>query len=72
MIESFYNDMTNNTDTISFRFDTRKKYEEEMIKLLSIIDNSDLSKFKLKKLEDSYEELVEEYMQFCSTEINGK
>lgn len=45
--------------TPEFRFSTRKKYEEALVRLAQ--DGDD----------ETYEALAEEYVRFCDAEMNG-
>lgn len=58
---------------MDFRFGSRKEYEEEMKRVISLKN----SPRKLKgadpeELEEIYEVLVEEYLSFCASEEDGQ
>lgn len=56
--------LEDNEDT--FLFNSKKEYEEELMNLLK-------SSKKSKKKKEQYDELVEEYLRFCTSgEENGK
>jgi hypothetical protein len=59
-------DIDNNSNVV-FRFSTKKEYENALSKILILIKEYESSRKKSekKRLEMSYEELMEEYMIFC-------
>jgi len=54
-----------------FRFSSKAEYEDELAKILKFTNvaekSSDpLSNKRVKKFEKMYEDLIEEYLRFCS------
>lgn len=58
-----------------FRFGSKKEYERELSRLISLRDSLQTKKTKVKptteSVEEEYEGLMEEYLSFCSTERDG-
>lgn len=64
-------------DNETFRFGSKIEYELEMGKMLSRLNKLRVSRRKSineRKMEEEYEDLMEEYMRFCSNgeELDGE
>ena len=58
---------------MDFRFGSRKEYEEEMKRMISLKNSpKKLRGTDPEELEELYEVLVEEYLSFCASEEDGQ
>lgn len=66
--------MNEDSDNQVFRYDTKKEYEDEIKKLINSRNITPKKKNKKKDIEfldEEYESLVDEYLRFCTSNVNG-
>lgn len=63
--------MSQEEATSTFRFLTKKQYEEELSTILMFSKHKSNKKQK-KKNEELYEELMDEYLRFCSQDEDAE
>ena len=61
---------------VKFRFSSKKEYERELSRLISLKNSPKTKRTKVdpkpEALEEQYDTLLEEYLTFCSTETDGR
>lgn len=58
----------------SFRFTSKKEYEKELSRLISLrnsVSSKKKTAIKAETIDEQYENLMEEYLMFCSVGKDG-